>query len=79
MCCRTEWFTYIKLLNINISAINSTVKTKGVGDIKFNFRFQMLILYDMLYVLDIKINAISIQYLIQDNDVGYTSCQGNGT
>jgi hypothetical protein len=58
-------------LNINISAANSIIKAKGVGDIKFNFRFQILILHNALYAPDIKINAISTQCLIQDNGVGY--------
>jgi hypothetical protein len=60
-------------LNINISAANSTVKAKGVGNIKFNLGFQMLTLHNTLYAPDIKINAISIQYLIQDNGIGYIS------
>jgi hypothetical protein len=33
----------------------------------------MLTLYDALYAPDIKINAISTQYLVQDNGVGYIS------
>jgi hypothetical protein len=62
----------MRTYEVNITTTNRSTKSAGIENIKMVFGDYILILYDIVYVLTLKVNIISPKQLKTRNHIGYT-------
>jgi hypothetical protein len=62
----------MRTYEVDIITTNRLTKSAGIGDIKMVFGDYILMLYDVVYILILKVNIISPEQLKTRNHVGYT-------
>jgi hypothetical protein len=70
--CVNTWFISMRTYEVDITTANRSTKSAGIGNIKMVFGDYILMLYDVVYVLILKVNIISPEQLKTRNYVGYT-------
>jgi hypothetical protein len=61
----------MRTYEVDIIIANRSTKSAGIGNIKMVFKDYILMLYDVVYILILKVNIISPEQLKTRNYVGY--------
>jgi hypothetical protein len=57
--CVKAWFILMRTYEMDITIVNKSTKSAGIGNIKMVFGDHILMLYDVVYVPTLQVNIIS--------------------
>lgn len=76
-CANRSWFTSVKLFSARIASATGETEAQGQGEITMKIGNLKIVLKDVVYVPNLKVNTICPERLKKDNCVGYTNWQQN--
>lgn len=72
-CARKEWFQSYKDLATDVTTAGPSIRSEGIGTIRLPVGDNDIVLQNVIYVPDLRLNILSTERLKKDNCIGYSN------